>query len=413
MVLLYVRVISIGTLMKGNSLKTKRHPRTSFDVSMQGRSICVNKSHFYTKDPVVQMKVMLQMQVQVLGVALFDLQKLDTDAQKSMNDIYLAVVKSSATSLTELRSNVKSQINTRVLAGIVLLHNQFDELHSQGQQITPYSLVDDINSQIKVRRDMLDELDSLNARDSIVLISERASSIELNQRQSTLCNRLVDKVVSLHLTCYLLLRHGFNQADLNARSTRSCIRWPSENDLNKHAVLILLITFRFLGEANAESLKIVFSKKDGYFKWPVTFPDIKGYAALDVLKADLSKLSLLASESCCFRFCRREPIGTQQEDLKLIAKLLGANRVNLSLAIERVLQWIVEPDVVFDNLKSDVLNPILRDADEGDILSGQKMSFDKATIFGRLSGLEKHFQRLQCQLTDSATVVSSTHESGL
>ena len=149
----------------------------------------------------------------------------------------------------------------------------------------------------------------------------------------------------------------------------------------------------------------------------MTFPDIKGYAALDVLKADLSKLSVLASKSCCFRFfnrfCRREPIGTQQEDLKLIATLLGVNRVNLSLAIERVLQWIVEADVAFDNLKSDVLNPILRDADEGVILSGQKVSFDKASILERLSGLEKHFQGLQSQLIDSVTVGSSTHKSGL
>ena len=101
---------------------------------------------------------------------------------------------------------------------------------------------------------MLNELDSVNARDSIVLISERASSIGLSQRQSTLCNSLVEKVASLHLTCYLLLRHGFNQSHLNARSTISCIRWPGENDLNKHAVLILLVTFRFLGETNAESL---------------------------------------------------------------------------------------------------------------------------------------------------------------
>ena len=412
-----MRVISIGTLMKGNSLKTERHPRTSFDVSMQGKSISVKKRHFYTEDPMRHMKVMLEIQVPVLEAALCDLEKLDVNDQNSMNDLYLAGVESHETSLTQLNSNTKSQANTSVLAGIGLLLNQFAELRSQGQQITPCSLADDINSQIKARRDMLNELDSLNVRDSIVLIRERASSVGLSQRQSTLCNSLVEKVASLHLTCYLLLRHGFNQSHLNTRSTVSCIRWPGENDLNKHAVLILLITFRFLGEANAESLKIVFSKKAGCFKWPVTFPDIKGYAALDVLKADLSKLSVLASKSCCFRFfnrfSKREPIGTQQKDLKLIATLLGANRVNLSLAIERVLQWIVEPDVVFDNLKSDVLNPILRDTDEGDILSGQKMSFDKASILGRLSGLEMHFQGLQSQLTDSATVGSSTHESGL
>lgn len=221
---LYMRVISIGTLMKGNGLKTERYPRKGFQVIMQGESIWVSKRHFYTEDPMRHIKAMLETQVPVLEAAQCDLKELDTKDQKSMNDLYLAGVQPHETSLTELNSNTKSQAYTSVLAGIGLLLNQFAELRSQGQKITLCSLADDINSQIKVRRDMLNELESVEVRDSIVLISERASSIRLSQRQSTLCNKLVEKVASLHLTCYLLLRHGFNQSHLNARSTTSCIR---------------------------------------------------------------------------------------------------------------------------------------------------------------------------------------------
>ena len=70
MVLLYMRVISIGTLMKGNGLKTERHPRNGFQVSMQGKSISVDKRDFYTEDPVRHMKMMLKIQVPVLEAAL-------------------------------------------------------------------------------------------------------------------------------------------------------------------------------------------------------------------------------------------------------------------------------------------------------------------------------------------------------
>ena len=112
MVLLYMRVISIGALMKGNSLKTERHLRNGFQVSMQGKSISVDKRDFYTEDPVRHMKVMLKIQVPVLEAALCVLEKLDANDQNSMDDLYLAGVESHETSLTELNSNTKSQANT-------------------------------------------------------------------------------------------------------------------------------------------------------------------------------------------------------------------------------------------------------------------------------------------------------------